>query len=143
MIPVYGENLLLPNAAVAEVVTYTDSEPAANTPDWFLGYINWRDVRIPLISFEAATGGEVAPLQKNSRIAVFNTLNRNQQLTHFGIVTQGIPRLRIVQEKQMERDEAPADPRSSIAEYIKLEGEAMLVPDLDDLEKRLVQLRAS
>lgn len=143
LIPVYGENLLLPNAAVAEVVAYTDSESASNAPEWLLGYMNWRDLRIPLISFEAVTGGELAPLQKNSRIAILNTLNRNQQLSHFGIVTQGIPHLQVVQEKQLLRDEEPARPRTSIVDYIQLNDETVLVPDLDDLEKRLQQLHAS
>jgi chemosensory pili system protein ChpC len=141
LIPIYGESLLLPNAAVAEVVAYTDVVPVDNAPEWFLGYMNWRDLRIPLISFEAASGGEVAPLQKNSRIAVLNTLNHNQQLSHFGIVTQGIPHLHVVQEKNISRDEKPAEHRTSIADYIQLEEETVLVPDLDNLEERLQQLQ--
>lgn len=143
LIPIYGEMLLIPNAAVAEVVAYTDSESAENAPEWFLGYITWRDLRIPLISFEAATGGEVAPLQKNSRIAVLNTLNKKQEVSHFGIVTQGIPHLQVVLEKQLSRDEEPSDPRSSVSDYVQLNEETVLVPDLDDLEKRLLQLQVS
>lgn len=142
LIPIFGESLLLPNAAVAEVVAYTDSEPATNAPDWFLGHMKWRDLRIPLISFEAATGGKLAPLQKHSRIAVLNTLNQNKQLSHFGIVTQGIPHLQVVQEKQLSRDESPSDPKNSIADYVVLNGETVLVPNLDDLEKRLSTLHA-
>jgi len=141
LIPVYGEEILLPNAAVAEVVAYTDFEPAENAAVWFLGHMNWRDLRVPLISFEAASGGQVAPLQKNSRIAILNTLNGNPQLPHFAIVTQGIPHLQVVQEKHLSRDEEPADPRSSIADYVQLNEETLLVPDLDDLEQRLLQLQ--
>ncbi len=143
IIPVYGESLLLPNAAVAEVVAYTDVESIDNVPEWFLGYMNWRDRRVPLISFEAASGGKPAPLQKNSRIAVLNTLNRNQTLSHFGIITQGIPHLHVVQEKHISRDERPADIRNSIADYIQLNEETVLVPDLDSLEERLQQLQIS
>lgn len=143
LIPIYGETLLLPNAAVAEVVAYIDSEPADNAPEWFLGYMNWRDLRIPLISFEAATGGNVAPLQKNSRIAILNTLNGKQEVSHFGIVTQGIPHLQVVHEKHLSRDEEPSDPRPSIADYVQLNEETVLVPDIDELEKRLLQLQGS
>ncbi|MFO7602183.1 MAG: chemotaxis protein CheW [Gammaproteobacteria bacterium] len=142
IIPVFGAELLLPNAAVAEVVSYRESEPAENTPEWFLGYINWRDLRVPLISFEAATGEQAAPLQKHSRIAIFNTLNNNPQLTHFGIVTQGIPHLQVVQEKQLTREETPAETRKSVLDYVQLNDEAVLVPDLDDLERRLLKLQA-
>lgn len=141
LIPVFGESLLLPNAAVAEVIAYTDVEAVENVPEWFLGYIIWRDQRIPLISFEAASGGQVAPLQKNSRIAVLNTLNHNQKLSHFGIVTQGIPRLHVVQEKNLTRDEEPADERAAIVDQIQLNDETVLVPDLDNLEERLQQLQ--
>jgi len=140
LIPILGEHLLLPNAAVAEVVPYADHEKVDGAPEWFLGRMLWRDRHIPLIAFEAVTGGDLPPLQKQSRIAVLNTLNANTDLPYIGILTQGIPHLQVVQEPHMMRDEQPADPRASVADYVLLNGESAVVPDLDALEDRLMRL---
>lgn len=141
LLPIFGEDLLLPNAAVAEVVSYSEPEVVAEAPEWLLGRIAWRDQYIPLISFEVASGGELPPVLKQSRIAVLNTLNGNSALPYIGVVTQGIPHLQVVQERGIERDEEPADPRTSVADYVTLNGESALVPDLDNLEQRLLRLQ--
>ena len=47
IIPLAGAPLLLPNVAVAELVGYRLSQASAQGPEWFLGWTNWRDQRIP------------------------------------------------------------------------------------------------
>ena len=42
LIQVAGGRLLLPNATIAEVMSYADPEPIDDTPDWLLGRIRWR-----------------------------------------------------------------------------------------------------
>ena len=57
MIPVTGGRVLLPNATVAEVITYSQPESVANAPKWLLGRLSWRGWRLPLFSFPMLTGG--------------------------------------------------------------------------------------
>ena len=51
LISVSQGRLLLPNASVAEVITFSEPEPVGNAPDWMLGQIRWRGWRLPLLSF--------------------------------------------------------------------------------------------
>ena len=57
LVPLADRTLLLPNVAVAELIPYRAPQVTEGTPDWFLGQIAWRDLRLPLLSFEAASGG--------------------------------------------------------------------------------------
>lgn len=131
--------LLLPNAAIAEVVGFTAPEPLADAPAWLLGTFTWREHRVPMISFEAASGGEPAAPVKESRIAVLNTLNGSATLPYIALLTQAIPHLRIVKDEAIQAVEAPA--MASVVGAVELQGETLLVPDIDDLERRLARLR--
>ena len=42
LIQVAEARLLLPNATIAEVLSYADPEPVADAPDWLLGRMRWR-----------------------------------------------------------------------------------------------------
>ena len=139
-IPLYEETALLPNAAIAEVIAYKQPATIEDGPDWFLGYVEWRDHKVPLISYEAVTGREVYPPAKNSRIAVLNTLTGNTRLPYIGVVTQGIPSLAIVQEQGLKDKEVPDENRQSVAGFVELGGVEALIPDIDDIEQRLLRL---
>lgn len=140
-IPLHNETALLPNAAIAEVIAYKAPAPIADAPEWFLGHIEWRDVRVPLISFEAISGKEIQAAKKNSRIAVLNTLNANSQLPYVAIVSQGIPSLAIVQEKGLE--DKDDESRPVVGAIVELGGIEALVPNIDEIEQRLLQLSLS
>jgi len=140
-IPMYEESLLLPNAAVAEVIGYTDPEPLPDAPDWYLGKIAWREHKVPLISFEVASGGENPGNLHGSRIAVLNTLQGNRQIPYVAIVTQGIPGLKLVREKQLSPDNRDSGNRHSVAGFVQLDGVSLVVPDIDDLEARIERLQ--
>lgn len=139
-IPLYDETALLPNAAIAEVIAYKEPTPIDDGPDWFLGYLEWRDKKVPLISFEAVSGKEVHPPVKNSRVAVLNTLTGNAQMPYVGILTQGIPSLAIVQEQGLEDKGKVDESRQSVGAFVELGGVAALIPNIDDIEQRLIRL---
>ena len=50
-IPLSDETALLPNSAIAEVIGFKNPAPIDDAPEWFLGYIDWREKRVPIISF--------------------------------------------------------------------------------------------
>jgi len=141
-IPLHNEVALLPNAAIAEVVAYKEPTPLAEAPEWFLGHIEWRDIRVPLISFEAISGKTTQAAKKNSRIAVLNTLNANAQLPYVAILSQGIPSLAIVQEKGIE-DKAGEKNRHAVGAFVELGGIEAIVPNIDEIEQRLLKLSLS
>lgn len=138
-IPINNETILLPNASIAEVIGYKTPTPIDDAPEWFLGYIEWREKRVPLVSFEAVSGKEVIAADKNSRIAVLNTLNGNAQLPYVGILSQGIPSLAIVQETGLE-DKSADETRQAVSAFVEVGGTEALVPNIDEIEQRLVKL---
>ena len=70
LIPLHKETMLLPNAAVAEVIAYSDPETIPDAPDWLQGWLSWRDRKVPLISFEVASGRKMSTDKLGKRIAV-------------------------------------------------------------------------
>src|SRR5690606_24222737 len=69
LVPLADRTLLLPNVAVAELVPYRAPRAAEGAPSWFLGQVPWRDLSLPLMSFEAASGSEVVT-GANARVAI-------------------------------------------------------------------------
>lgn len=139
-IPVHEETILLPNASVAEVIAYKEPSPIDDAPEWFLGYIEWREKRVPIISFEAISGKELVAAKKNSRIAVMNTINGNAQIPYVGVLSQGIPSLVIIQESGLDDKESVDESRQTVGAYVEVGGVAALVPNIDEIEQRLIKL---
>ena len=132
---------MLPNTAVAEVVGYREAEPLPDAPDWLLGSLEWRERRVPLISLEAACEGEPARPSTRSRVAVLNTLNGNLELPYIAVLTQGIPQLRLLAADSLEPVPEAAAGRTSVAAAVRVGSATALVPDIDDLERRVLKLR--
>jgi chemosensory pili system protein ChpC len=131
-----GNTLILPNTAVAEIVKYADPETVDNAPDWMLGMIAWRGLKIPLISFESAIGQAKPDFSYNNRIAVLNTLDNSKTLQFFALVTQGIPRL-IVVDKDNITTVAVEEEHDFIMANVMVNNINALIPNVDAIEKML------
>lgn len=134
--PVTGKQLLLPNVTVAEVVPAGELQPPpAGAPDWHLGFVIWREQRIPVVAFEALNG-EGAP-REVERVAIVSGISAQRDLPFYGLVVQGIPSSAKVKIAQLEDLEgAPTGPM----EFLKVRylGELAVIPDLDALEAKLL-----
>jgi chemosensory pili system protein ChpC len=100
--------------------------------------LTWRDRRLPVVSFELASDGESGRLQKSCRIAIVNTLNGNTKLPYFGLLMQSLPSLQIVRPNGVQ--EGAVVDRPSIKASVTVNGTPAVIPDLDDLEARLLRL---
>lgn len=132
-LPVHQQQLLLPNVSVAEVVGYQAPTEAKNKPEYFLGYVSWRGINIPVISFEHANQQQSLKATSHARIVVINTIGEHHEaLPFFAIVTQGIPRLVKVASDLIK----PIKGKNDKAELstIKLDGEEAVIPNLAYLE---------
>lgn len=140
LLPLNQDIMLLPNAAVAEVIPYSEAISVEDAPDWLVGFINWRDRRIPLVMFEIASDGHPGRAHKGCRIAVLNTLNGNNDLPYIAVLMQGLPSLQVVRSNMIQYADRPTMQRQSIKAYVNLNGVAALLPDIDDLESRLMRI---
>ncbi len=143
-IPLKDELLLLPNSNVAEVVAYEEPTPFSDAPPWLLGRVSWRERLIPLISFGVISGkNKRSTVSKNSRIIVLNTLNGNSELPYVSIISQGIPHLESINEKNIKDVEnQEIDERQSILRHVKVGEKEAMIPDIDDIEARLIRLHS-
>jgi len=132
-LPVMDGKLLLPNVSVAEVVDYQTLENSlSDAPDSYLGTLDWRGMRVPVLSFEKANGHQFE-VASNSRIVVINSVTAdNTQLPFFGIVTQGIPRLVKITEESIENLTNKLGPAESA--QVRVDGEYAVIPNLGFLE---------
>ena len=143
MIPLTSDILLLPNAAVAEVAGYQQPSMIDGSPDWYLGTYLWRDYQIPVIAYEVLNGdiSDGVTINRDSRIAVLNTLNGNQRLPYIGMITQGIPRLQVVQTRSLETNPASINRQGThVAEFVMVNGEPITIPNIDTMESAILGL---
>lgn len=93
MIPVSDRQLLLPNVSIAEVVDFYSTDAGASTPEWLVGFLDWRGLTLPVISYDAANGGILTvPGDNRGRIIVLNTIgDGHQQAPFMALVTGAFP----------------------------------------------------
>ncbi len=136
LIQVSGARLLLPNAVIAEVLSFADPAPVENAPDWLLGRIRWRGWQLPLIAFSRLAGIEHEQGELSNKVAVFKALGGDPKAPYFAVLTQGFPRLVTVSRTALVEGDKDSLPDGVLARVTLNEDEA-LVPDLEGIEYRI------
>ena len=134
LITVNQGRLLLPNASVAEVITFSDPEPVENAPSWLLGQIRWRGWRLPLLSFSRFAGWSDEEGQIGAKVVVLKALGGNPKLPYFAVLSQGFPRLVTVGSSNLAEAHSIKDLPVGIHSMVSLNDDAAAVPDLMSLE---------
>lgn len=144
LIQVADAKLLLPNATIAEVLSYADPEPVADAPDWLLGRIRWRGWQLPLVAFSRFTGiagGEQGGL--GSKVIVLKALGGDAKRPFFAILTQGFPRLVTVTDTALVADSSQDSVPEGVLAKVRLNEDDALLPDLATLETRIGEALAA
>jgi chemosensory pili system protein ChpC len=134
MIAVTGGRLLLPNATIAEVITYSDPEPVDNAPAWLLGRIRWRGWKLPIVSFARLAGYSETEGERGSKVAVLKALSGNPRLPYFAMLTQGFPRLTTVSADALLVDLEATELPEGVLSQVTLRDEPAAIPDLTRIE---------
>lgn len=146
LIPLRTERLLVPRMCIAEVVGFADTDRRrdADTPDWFLGTIDWNGRRLPVVSFDRAEPAEVPKGRKRpsrARIVVFHAITNRLKVGYFGILTQGFPQLVRVNPDVITLDtETPIPEGQPALCRVRMIHEFPLIPDIERLEQMLAEL---
>ncbi len=133
LINVNQGRLLLPNASVAEVITFSDPEPVENSPSWMLGQIRWRGWRLPLLSFSRFAGWSDEEGQIGAKVVVLKALGGNPKLPYFAVLSQGFPRLVTVAASVLQQTSS-GEQAAGIHSTVRLNDDDASVPDLLGLE---------
>ena len=141
LIQVEGARLLLPNATIAEVLSYADPEPVADAPHWLLGRIRWRGWPLPLASFSRLAGIADESGGLGSKVVVLKALGGDAHLPYLALLTRGFPRLVTVSRDALVADAGGGDGDAADGELprgvlmrVLLNDEQALLPDVDAIE---------
>ena len=143
IIPLTGINMVLPNTSIAEIINYSKPSPVDDAPDWFLGTVDWRGITIPIVSFEKANEIKASRKSKNTRIAVLNGLSGNDDLSFYGVVVQGIPRLASLDEASIQAISEPKVELPLALAQAEVADVDAVIPDQIKLEKLLKKAGAA
>lgn len=144
LIQVADAKLLLPNATIAEVLSYADPEPVTDAPDWLLGRIRWRGWQLPLVAFSRFTG--IASDEQGglgSKVIVLKALGGDSKRPFFAVLTQGFPRLVTVTDTSLGSDSSDDSVPEGVLAKVRLNDDDALLPDLAMLETRISEAMAA
>ncbi|MDF3982049.1 chemotaxis protein CheW [Luteibacter sp. PPL201] len=141
LIPSAGIRLLLPNAAVAEVITLAGVEPMTDAPEWLRGHIEWRGWHIPLMGFD-----HVAPLPPDApaqaaRVAVLKALGSRPDMPYIAVLTHGFPRLTTLNAELLLPTHDGNELPFGVKARVLVRDDMAVIPDLEGIEVALVAMR--
>lgn len=90
VISLLDRKLIFPTSAVIDTSKLIMPQLVAKMPTWFLGYLPWQGLRIPFISFEAASESHFK-INGLSRIVVLKTITPRLTDKFFALLIQKIP----------------------------------------------------
>jgi chemosensory pili system protein ChpC len=134
LMPLADRMLLMPNVAVAELIPYRAPQAVQGMPAWFLGQVQWRDLSLPLLSFEAASSGQAQPVGSAARVAVLNAVGGRDHVKFIALLVQGIPHS-IKVDASLARADVALAPLELDA--VNLGDVQARIPDLIGLEQKL------
>jgi len=143
MVPVTDGRVLLPNATVAEVISYAQPEQIPGAPSWLLGRLAWRGWRLPLFSLPMLTGRLKEESRANARVAVLKAIGGHAGLPFMALLAQGFPRLTTITQELLipTSDEVPHAP--GVHSEVLVRDDRAIIPDLDVIESMVVKALAA
>lgn len=140
VLPTGNADLLLPNAAVAEVVGYKEPAPYASAPVWLLGAIPWRGCSLPLVSLAMANAVPIDISHgQRGRMVICYTPSGNRALPYLGFFAVGPPRLARLSAATLQPAEGmPANP--FVLHALTYAERPAWIPDMDAIERALVEI---
>jgi chemosensory pili system protein ChpC len=136
LIQVAGTRLLLPNATIAEVLSYAEPDHIPDAPDWLLGRIRWRGWQLPLVSFARLSGIADEQGGLGSKVVVLKALGGDARHPYFALLTQGFPRLVTVSQEALVAEETDATQLPpGVQARVLLRDDSAVLPDLAQIEQ--------
>ncbi|MEX0942994.1 MAG: chemotaxis protein CheW [Pseudomonadales bacterium] len=141
ILPLQRSNLLVPNATVAEIIPYEPLQRMQDSPDWFLGFLGWRGVQVPVVSFEMLSvkrGSFSLVSVSSASLVILKALGGNPELRFFAMVAQALPRL--VRIKENELFETGEDSGETELQKVRYADEIVSLPNLDYIESSILEV---
>jgi chemosensory pili system protein ChpC len=137
-----NELVVVPNAAVAEIISVQNVKEVEDAPGWMLGKTTWRGVELPVVSFEAAGGDDAQAVNINTQIAVLYSANTDEdkQYSYIGLAMHGVPHVSQFSRDQIQTDPDVSDDHPMVAQRVRINGAAASILDIVAVDDMLQQV---
>jgi chemosensory pili system protein ChpC len=133
--PTSDSYVLLPNSAVAEVLSFTTPEPFKRAPTWLLGELAWHGWQVPVICVDQLALGRMRrAISPQTRILIIKTLGESTQVNYIGLLIHGLPRLKKVTAKTLLEKPSDKLPKTMFSKVMIDDLEAV-IPELSEVTK--------
>ncbi len=139
------DNVIVPNALVAEIISVKDIESKDGTPEWFLGNMKWREEDVPLLSFEASGGEQISKVNLNTQAVVLYAVGNAGEVSetpYLGLVMSGVPHVSYFSREQIKSDAETQETHPMVAQKIRINGASVSILDVDAMVAMLDELAA-
>jgi len=138
-----NELVIVPNAAVAEIISVHDVKKVEGSPQWLLGMARWRGVELPVVSYEAAGGDSAQDVNINTQVAVMYTVSdeteKDKTYSYIGLAIHGVPHVSTFSRDQIKTDEQALSGHPMAAQKVRVNGAAAGILDIYAIEEMLQQ----
>ena len=144
ILTMHKENIILPDANVAEIVSVKNMRLAENKPAWFLGEIQWNGNFVPLLSFEAAGGETTIAVNLNTQVCVIHSSgsNGNDDVPFIALVMSGVPHTSCFFRELIKTDDDNIDDHPMIAQRVRINGARLNILDIDAMVAMVNEVNA-
>ncbi len=136
-----NELVVVPNSAVAEIISVQSVHEVGDSPHWMLGKARWRGVEVPVVSFEAAAGEDAQAVNINTQVAVMYSANEDEdkKYPYIGLAMHGVPHVSTFSRGQIKTDEKASADHPMVAQKVRINGAAAGILDIYAIEEMLQQ----
>lgn len=136
MLRLSSTNLLVPDIMVDEVARPDTLDCVSDCPLWFLGYFNWLDKRLPLISYELLNGGDCDGFSAGCEVAIINGSINPDYLPYYGILLKHPTKFVPLKQKSIAPEFGKQAMRAEAC-WTSVDGEAAVIPKVEWIEEHL------
>jgi len=138
IIPLQGQQLLLPNVSVAEILPWRRVKALADGPDWCLGMLGWRGESVPVLRYEALNGSNGGERRAGRCMVVMNRARVADGIPFYALAAEGLPRLVQLQQDDLSNEQRRLGPAEAVA--VKVGTELAIIPNLEFIEQQVLSL---
>ncbi len=127
--------MVVPSAAVAEVINPINMVPVPFSEPWLKGVIGWRTLGVPVLSLEVLLGAAAPVDIAIGKIVIFYPLSGRKDWEFYALLATAEPRPLVLDGSQPAAERSELLDSPYIAAGLKINDRLMFIPDADALRK--------
>jgi len=145
LVSLAADTLLLPNAAVAEVISAERLDPPPpGAPSWAAGRVNYNNRQLTVVRFEILNGSGTTGDSRRTRLAVIQPVTSALRTGQYAIICQGYPHLVTLNRTALKKEAlVSTDNEDIVLTRVSIANTSALIPNLEKIEQLLAPLEAA